>query len=274
MFIPRLLIAALTTASIVTTANAACEDIPRRLRADGAWLFQDGKTWRPVQDELNDFIGKRSKRIFFTYVVKDKTADGPRRGVLVVKSGYDLAYSQSDGDTRDVKLLRPSQRNVDKCESDIKRFFEGRVNAEVYDRYHDYGFRTRGRDTQVALLDRFHIKYATRITGKCVASNEASTDIYFRGKQTSNRSQFSFDVKRVEEGQYSQLLSWLRITPAYAALPMADRQVEIRKYASDDDGVACVRFDLRVRPGRFIRINDLERRGLFREKEQKWTWKE
>ncbi|GAJ96051.1 hypothetical protein [Rhizobium rhizogenes] len=267
-------VAGLASISIfVTTAKAACDDIPAEFRADGGWLFKMGKTWRPVNKELNDFVGDNAKRVFFTYVVNDKGAKMPRRGLLIVKSGYDLVHARSDGDTQRITLLRNSQRNVEKCETEV-RYFKAKVLSDVYDRYHDYGFRTKGKEADVDLIERFHVKYATREPAGCKDSKEARADVYFGGRWTSNRSQFSFDPKVVKFGQHSQFLAWIGISPAYAAPPISDRQVEIKKYVADSDGLACVRFDIKVQPGRFIRINDLEHPGLFREKEQSWVWTE
>lgn len=270
MRILRALVAAAAISSIgASSVHAACDDVPSSLRKDGAWLFSVGKQWRTVKGDLQDYVRLQGRRVFFTYVVSDEDVKTPRRGLVVIKSGYDLALVDRDGDTENTTLHRNSSPNVDKCETEL-RYFDRKVSSYVYDRYHDYGFKTRNKDQDYKSIEEFHIKYAAR--KGCKISNDARADIPYGGHWTSNRSQFSFDPKVVESGQHNQLLTWLGISPAYASQPISDRQVDVKKYAVDGAGLACVRFNLMVSPGRFVRINDLERRGLFRGNEQMWTW--
>jgi hypothetical protein len=255
-------------AALVSPAKAACDDIPKKLRGDGGWLFRINGTWRPVIGELNDFVQNlKSRNVYFTYVVNDDNLNNPRRGLLVIKTGVSLKQADTTGDTSHVKLLRYPISKVAKCDGDY-RYFDASVSGLSYDRYHDYGYRT----DEDATINRFHIRYATR-TG-CLNSNDAQPDAYFSGHRASNISQFSFDPKVVRSGQHSQFLALFGVTPAYAAQAVSDRQVEIKRYVADDSGLACVRFSIKIQPGRFVRINDLDRRSPFRADEQSWTWSE
>jgi hypothetical protein len=144
------------------------------------------------------------------------------------------------------------------------------VRGRSYDIYHDYSYSVERGDQD--MIDSFHVNYPKRIRG-CKRSNDDTTDSYFTGRWQSNRSQFSFDETVVVNGQRSQFFAQFGAAPAYASPSVSDRKVEMKRYISDKNGLACVAFSVPVRPGTFIRINDLERRiGLFRAAEQLWEW--
>ena len=189
-----------------------------------------------------------------------------RRGILVVKTGL---RAPAAGNSERVTLAREAYRPIDRCET-FPRFNGGSVKGRSYDGYHDYSYSVEESDRN--MMASFHVSYAGRVQG-CRNSNDDTVDSYFTGHWKSNRSQFSFDEKVVASGQHSQFFAQFGITPAYASTSISERRVEMKRYTSDRSGLACVTFNATVRPGTFIRINDLERRiGLFRAEEQSWEW--
>jgi len=231
---------------------------------DGAWLFRVNGSWRPIA-ELNSVVADgRSRQVNFLYVASEPGLRALRRGVLVIKTGLN-----GPGNVN-VALAREAYTRIkEQCES-YPTFNGGSVRGRSYDRYHDYGYNVEKTDQD--LIQSFHVSYPAR-GGGCRRSHDATTDSYFAGRWQSNISQFSFDKGVVANGQYSQFVAQFSVSTAYAGTSMSDRRVEMKRYVADDSGLACVLFSSPVRPGTFIRINDIERRGgLFRTGEQSWEW--
>jgi hypothetical protein len=268
MSLSRILaIAALALSTAVTSAAANCDGIPHRHLRDGEWLFRVGNSWYSVE-KLADWVRpSRSRNVNFVYVVRDNRDATPRRGLLVIKTGTRFPESAPTSDTGHVALRRDAFPRASDCERD-ERQARSTVTAKSYDDYHDWGYQASAGDRKA--IEQFHVKYGSKTS--CHFSNDARPDAFFAGKLASNRSQFSFDPNVVRQGQHSQFLSWFGIRAAYAGQPIADRKVEIKKYAASKDGLACVDFNIQVSHGSFIRINDLERRTLFRAEEGNWEW--
>jgi hypothetical protein len=253
----------------LTSASAVlgdCGDIAGDALQDGTWLFRFNGNWRPIA-ELNLAVSdRRSRNVSFAYVAREPELTTTRRGILIIKTGV-RAPVAANSDR--VTLAREAYRAVEQCES-YPAFSEGSVKGRSYDIYHDYSYSVDKGDQD--LIDTFHVSYPKRVRG-CKRSNDDTTDSYFTGRWQSNRSQFSFDETVVANGQRSQFFAQFGAAPAYASPSVFDRKVEMKRYASDKNGLACVAFSVLVRPGTFIRINDLERRiGLFRATEQIWEW--
>jgi hypothetical protein len=260
-------ISALVVVTSVVSAFADCSNIVGADAVkDGTWLARLNGKWRPVA-ELNSFIAdRRSREVSFTYVVKESEPTTFRRGVLVIKTGIRIPAAET-GDR--VTLAREAYRPIEQCES-YPAFPGGDVRGRSYDGYHDYSYSAEKDDQN--LITSFHVTYARRAQ-RCKRSNDDTSDSYFTGHYQSNRSQFSFDERVVANGQYSQFFAQFGVAPAYANTSMSDRRVEMKRYNSDKNGLACVGFSVVVKPGIFIRINDLEQRiGLFRAPEQSWDW--
>ena len=235
-------------------------------KQDGAWLVNLDGTWQPME-ELNSALSDgRPRNLTFAYVAREPELATFRRGILVVKTGSRVPPTTSSGR---VTLAREAYSPAEKCEY-YPKFSGGSVSGRSYDDYHDYSYKVE--ETDQGLLTSFHVTYAGRAQG-CKASNDDTSDSYFTGRWQSNRSQFSFDENVVATGQHSQFIAQFGVGPAYASNAISGRKVEMKRYAADRNGFACVTFTVMVAPGVFIRINDLERRnGLFRVAEQKWEW--
>ena len=236
---------------------------------DGTWLFRASDGWRPVPSAGELPAAGRSRTVSFAYVVREPESKALRRGILVIKTGVNAPPSGNGAVTLARANYRETAMAVDRCES-YPRFTGGSVSARSYDDYHDYSYRVESPDSDT--LRSFHVTYPTRVAGRCKRSDDAATDSYFAGRWQSNRSQFSFNPRVVESGQHSQLLALFTVAPAYASPSMSEQRVEIRRYVADGSGLACVLFDTVVKPGSFVRVNDLERGRVFRAAEQAWTW--
>jgi len=264
-----LLITALALGAAMSAAAAGCGGIPdAAARKDGAWLFLSGGKWRTIDELKSTLVGKKTRSVNFAYVAKEGSADKPRRGVVVIKSGLvgEAAAAGADG----VMLTRQSKAPGNaKCEV-YKPFFKRAVKGGTYDDYHD---RNKITDEDDA-LDSFHVRYADR--SGCRWSNETRRDNYYLNEKRNNRSQFSFDPRIVARGQRNEIVAFFSgfVSSAYAARPMADRRVEIKPYSAGADGVACTFFRLTLKPGSFVLINDLERGGRYRADEQSWSWQD
>lgn len=268
MSLSRILpITALALSTAVTSVAANCDGIPQRHLRDGEWLFRVGNSWYPITSLAEWVRPSRSRDVRFVYVVRDNLDAMPRRGLLVIKTGTRFPQSAPTSDTGHVVLRRDALPKASDCERD-EPLARSTVTVKSYDDYHDWGYQASADDRKA--IEQFHVKYATKTS--CRFSNDARPDAFFAGKLSSNRSQFSFDPNVVRGGQHSQFLSWFGIRPAYAGQPLADRKVEIKKYAASKDGLACVDFNVELSRGSFIRINDLERRTLFRVEEGTWEW--
>ncbi|TPM17600.1 hypothetical protein FJ958_28205 [Mesorhizobium sp. B2-3-5] len=264
MNVTRIFVAAVSLMASTSIALADCTGIPNAAaQPDGAWLFRDSETWRPVHDLGALIADGRSRTVSFVYVANEPDSGLGRRGLLVIKGG--VVGTVSTKDDEQVRLTRDAYLKMDVCES-YPAFSGAWVSGRSYDDYHDSGYRT----PDDAKFRAFHVKYAAR--SGCRWSNDAKSDAYFAGKWQSNRSQFSFDPSVVAKGQHSQFLALFGITPAYAGQSMTNRRVEIKRYRADKNGLACVTFQVKLKPGSFVRINDLERGRGFRGTELSWKW--
>lgn len=255
---------------VVTSTISALADCSNLVGADalqdGAWLAHLNGSWRPVAELNSTITDGRSREVNFTYVAREPELSTFRRGILIIKTGVRMAASENSDK---VTLARPAYRPVEQCES-YPEFYGGAVRGRSYDGYHDYGYSAEKGDQRV--ISSFHVTYSRRAQG-CKRSNDNTSDSYFTGRYQSNRSQFSFDERVVSNGQYSQFFAQFGTATAFASTSMSDRRVEMKRYNADKSGLACVAFSVTVKPGIFIRINDLERRvGLFRPSEQSWEW--
>lgn len=246
-----------------SVALADCTDIPSaKAQDDRTLLWRDSGKWRAVR-ELNENLGKTKKKtIVFAYIVKDQDVVNPRKGVVVIKSGFTKSDSSRPSEFDTVALYRPW--TMDPCRKRPYKEIRGRVSNRSYEDYHAGDARTDDDD----LYSKFHIEYDSKLG--CRYTNDVSEDAYFELRKRSNRSQFSFDPARVKTGSLSHIVSWFRIRPAVADEPVAGRTVQIRKYVAND-GMACVRFRVTVAPGAFVRVNDLENRTLLGDDGTAWN---
>lgn len=231
---------------------------------DGTWLANVNGSWKSITNLDVLVADGRSHNVDFVYLVREADQTVPRRGLLVIKT----AVRASTAVDR-VALVREAYRPVDQCES-YSPFPGGSVKGISYDNYHDYSYSADKVDQPT--LTAFHVSYPRRGQG-CRLSNDDTTDSYFTARWQSNRSQFSFDQRVVATGQHSQFFAQFGPAPAYASTGLSERRVEMKRYIADKSGMTCVAFSATVKPGMFIRINDLERRdGVFRAPEQSWEW--
>jgi hypothetical protein len=240
-------------------SDDSCREVDKVFREDGALLFSvDNSAYRPVKQFLNEALADgRPRNVWFTYVASDPS--GARHGTIVIKTGTRVAAE----DTSDKVTLKRTEGNS--CNGG-RAFEGGAVAGRLYDRYHDYSY-SAGDEARV--LDAFHTRYPGR--NGCTASNDDSSDSFFRLRWQSNRSQFSFDPGVVERGQYSQFADQFVPTRALAS-GLRSRRVEMRRYAMKETPV-CIEFRAELRPGTFVRVVDLERRiGFERASEEVWEW--
>jgi hypothetical protein len=263
---------AIVASATAATSNCIQIDAASTL-ADGSWLYRKNNGWRPVSELATEITDGRARQVTFAYVANEPGLKPARRGILVIKSGIDgPQVSTQAGSAGRVALNRDSYgRNnaEERCEL-YPDFVSGRsVKIRSYDRYHDYSEIDDRADG--ATLKAYHVDYLAR-NGGCKRSDDATPDSYFASRRRSNRSDFSFNPDVVRAGQSSQFWAQFGTGTAYAE-PLSERQVTIKRYVADADGLACVVFEAQLKPGSFIRINDLERRvGLFRADEQSWAW--
>jgi hypothetical protein len=267
---PRLmlLLACLIFPAPAAVAATDCSSIDNAgTRDDGTWLYRKDGAWWPVAALTADVQDGRPRKVTFAYVAREPALKSARRGILVIKTGIEGPQA---ADTGRVALVRDSYpRDQGSCEA-YADFPSGKsVRIRSYDYYHDYSQISDSADGRT--LKAYHVDYLARGSG-CKRSDDATPDGYFSSRRRSNRSDFSFNPEVVRGGQYSQFWAQFGVGTAYAE-PLAERQVTIKRYAADADGLACVVFDATLKPGGFIRINDLERRiGDFRSDEQSWVW--
>lgn len=264
-------IACLIIAASATVAlSDGCAQIPNAATLDdGAWLYRSGNEWRAVPRLMEDLRSGKPQTLTFAYVAHEPALKAGRRGILVIKTGIEASDGPNAGKVALVRENYARYSAEETCEL-YRTFASGsRVKNKSYDDYHDYGEISDDADART--LKSYHVSYLAR-NGGCKRSDDATVDNYFGWRRRSNRSDFSFDPDVVRSGQHSQFLAQFRFGTAYAA-SQAERQVTIKRYVADADGLACVVFDATLMPGSFIRVNDLERRnGLFRADEQSWAW--
>ena len=265
-----LAVTCLIIATSATTVSANCNQIADAgSMADGTWLFRKNGEWRPVTNLTAEITNGNTRSVTFAYIAREPNLKSARRGILVIKTGLE---GPSAANTGKVALVRDNYERLsaaERCEL-YPAFSSGKtVKIRSYDYYHDYSEITDAADG--ATLKSFHVNYLARNSG-CKRSDDATPDSYFASRRRSNRSDFSFNPEVVRAGQSSRFWAQFGFGTAYAE-PLAERQVMIKRYVANADGPACVVFDAELKPGSFIRINDLERRiGLFRSEEQSWEW--
>ncbi|ABD08528.1 hypothetical protein RPB_3835 [Rhodopseudomonas palustris HaA2] len=262
-----LAIACLTIAASATTASADCRQIDNAgSYADGTWLYRKNGGWWPIGALTAEIANGRQRTMTFAYIARDAALRAARRGILIIKTGVEGPYATNTGRVALIRENYTRYHPSETCENYPNFPSNKSVRIRSYDFYHDYGEITDRADSKT--LQNFHVSYLTQPRG-CKRSDDANADPY-QGR--SNASDFSFNPEIVKSGQRSQFWAQFGFGTAYAE-PLADRQVTIKRYIADAEGLACVTFESTLRPGGFIRINDLERRkGAFRTDEQSWTW--
>ncbi|MBB4509567.1 hypothetical protein [Rhizobium leguminosarum] len=251
---------------IINGANGALAEcigiLPAKDQNDRALLWRDKGRWKPMR-ELNGELAKGERRtVTVAYIAKDGKNQDPRRGVVVIKSGFTKPDPAPLKEVNAIALYRPWIK--DPCRKRPYPEFRSNVDSNSYDDYHDRYLKTADDET----FSQFHIEYESR--SGCRYSDDISADAFFGLRNRSNRSQFSFDPKVVRDGPISHFATWLGIRSAYADQLVGGRQVQIRKYVADENGLACVKFRVTVGPGAFLRVNDLEKRTLLGDDGAAW----
>ena len=219
-------------------------------------------------------------RMNLIYVAKTDSGQ-PRSGVIVTKAGRFLGTEPDTNITvKPVRLRRIETAGYNSCG---KGSFKGRVTAESFDAYHDRGFQyDRISATDAGSLQQFHTKY-TGAGNECSSSTDNATpDSLGTWNWRNNRSQFSYDDRRVKTGLRSQTVAALRIDRVALAagfdrdptgsVGIANQLVEIKRYRTEAGGTTCIPLNIQV-SGQFffLRINDLEGRSLVRW-ERQWQF--
>jgi hypothetical protein len=189
----------------------------------------------------------------FIYVAREYWLQD-RPGMVIIKSGRTLGSDQSPSGPEMVGLRRieTAQANPN-CGKTYS--YKGKVLGESYDRFHDAGYRIPLND-QAILENGLHSDYAGR-GGGCKSSSSTTGDTLF-GR--SNRGQFSFSDSVVAGRLKDQVFAAIGMLPAHAGNGYSDRAVEVRRYRTNENRIACVAFTLTVsQPNFFLKINDLER---------------
>ncbi|MCF1450714.1 hypothetical protein FS815_28690 [Agrobacterium vitis] len=244
-------------------AFARCEDfqLPGKL-IDEELFFRSDRGWLPIET-LADVAPITRTNVDLLYVL-ETPLDTPRSGALAIKSGFN-SLATHDLDEENVILKRPEIARTS-C-SPQYRSFDGEVNASNYDGYHDDGFKTRSYED----LKRFHILY--NYGQNCRRTDSSKMDGFALVDRRSNLSQFSFDADIVKDG-YRELVFWpFRLRSAFAGKYVVEgKRVQIRTYTTGSAGFECIRFQTKVGPGAFIRINDLEKRTVLGGDNFVWEW--
>jgi len=220
---------------------------------------QDG-TWAAVPE---GGLALTSRRVSLLYVIREFHLEQPRLGAIVVKTGREIAAGDFDPQPIDkqIRLRRLRQSAFEACTD--APFFRGKVSAHEYDLFHDYGYDASNTEDG-GRLTKFHTKYIGR-SGRCDSSTASTTfDAPARLDWRSNRSQFSFSSKVVRSGFESQIWAGLSFSQAkgVGSIGLADQRVEVLKYQTNDQKIACIPMKLALTGSRFfVRINDLEGRG-------------
>jgi hypothetical protein len=203
---------------------------------------------------------KRPTEVDFIYVARENWLPQGRPGMLVIKSGRMLGADPAPPGPEMVGLRRiEPARPYPRPECPRKYVFksssfEGQVRGESYDRYHDSVSRIPWAEKSV-IEGGLHSAYVGR-RDQCKESNDLTSDS-FGGR--SNRGQFSFTTGVVVAQFKSRLIAALGVSPSFAGA-FSNRNVEVRRYQTDENRIACVAFTLTVaQPNFFVRINDLER---------------
>jgi hypothetical protein len=234
---------------------------PKEPLEDGQLYYTSVGTANWTKVSTNDFHLLPRGSYSFAYVIRD--ALGQRDGVLVIKSGRYQDATRPSGDGKNVLMIRTESRftKTRRCRtpSPFDRNGES-VSASSYDGYHDFGYQRSESDMEK--IKRFHVEYENA-NRQCVATDDSTSDKTSSGFWRSNRSQFSFDDYRVDNGLGWQLADAGRsaFVRTYAAdEKWFDRQVEIRRYETGGPQPVCVTFNISVSgPNHFLSVNDLER---------------
>lgn len=222
-----------------------------------------GQGWAAVPA---DGLSLTTPEVRLIYVTREFFLSQPRMGAIAVKTGRTIAVGEKDPEPvlKQIKLRRLRQAEFESCrdERDEKDplSFRGKVSAFEYDTFHDYGYDASD-NADGRSVTQFHTKYVGR-AGRCDTRTDSTTfDAPLRWDWRSNRSQFSFDPKVVRGGFHSQIIAGLNVRRAAAigSIGLADQRVEIIKYRTNAQKIACIPIRVKLnRDNFFIRINDLE----------------
>lgn len=242
-----------------------------RMQADLAQLEDGALFYRPhFAPKTVDWVrltggtppigGTQPTKVDFIYVARENWLPEGRPGMVVIKSGRTPVSEPVPPGPEMVGLRRIEPAPSYPGPNCPKKFvfksysFKGEVLGESYDRYHDSGSRIPLADKAI-IEGGLHSGYVGR-GGQCKQSNDPTGDT-FAGR--SNRGQFSFTGGVVVAQFKSQFFAALGVSPSYAGT-FSNRAVEVRRYQTDANRIACVAFTLTVaQPNFFLRINDLER---------------
>lgn len=203
--------------------------------------------------------GTQPTKVDFIYVARENWLPEGRPGMVVIKSGRTLGTEPVPPGPEMVGLRRIEPADSYPNPGCEKKFvfksysYKAAVLGESYDRYHDSGSRIPLSDQ--AIIEGLHSAYVGR-GAQCKKSNDTTGDT-FAGR--TNRGQFSFTNSVVVAQFKSQFFAAIGVPPSYAGT-FSNRSVEVRRYQTNTNRIACVAFTLTVaQPNFFLRINDLER---------------
>lgn len=203
--------------------------------------------------------GAQPTKMDFIYVARENWLPEGRPGMVVIKSCRTRGTEPAPPGPEMVGLRRIEPADSYPNPGCGKKYvfksysYKKSVLGESYDRYHDSGARIPLADQ--AIIEGMHSAYVGR-NAQCKQSNETVGDT-FAGR--SNRGQFSFSDSVVVAQFKSQVFAAFRVSPSYAGT-FSNRAVEVRRYQTNPNRIACVAFTLTVaQPNFFLRINDLER---------------
>jgi hypothetical protein len=223
------------------------------------FYWSPDKTWMAVPAGGLDLTTSEARLI---YVTKELFANEPRSGAIVVKTARTIASGAIDPAPirKRINLNRLRQEEFETCQrSRDLSSFQGSVSALEYDWHHDYGYDASNNNDGYRLT-QFHTGYAGR-RDRCKETDNTTFDAPLRWDWRSNRSQFSFDQGVVSGGFNSQIMAGLHVRGAEAvgSVGLADQRVDIIKYRTNAQNMACIPVRVKLTGANFfIRINDLE----------------
>jgi hypothetical protein len=218
--------------------------------------------WAPVPAEG---LALASRRVHLIYVIRELLLSEPRSGAVVVKTGRAITAGEPPAPIdKKISLHRPRKPQVDECTADgSPPFFRGRVAAREYDLYHDYGYDEEDISDH-RTFSQFHTAYTGRAgRGRCRSSTASTTRDALLGDRRSNRSQFSFATDVVSGGVQSLIIAGFRFreAPPIGSVGLVDQRVEIIRYRTNGQRLACIPIGATLTGARFfVRVNDLEGR--------------
>ena len=223
------------------------------------FYWSPDRAWKTVPADGLSLTTSEARLI---YVTRELFSNEPRSGAIVVKTGRTIASGAIDPDPirKRISLNRLRQEEFEKCQRprDLSSF-QGSVSAREYDWHHDYGYDASDNNDGYRLT-QFHTGYSGR-RERCKETDNTTFDAPLRWDWRSNRSQFSFDPSVVRGGFNSQIMAGLHFRGAAAvgSVGLADQRVEIIKYRTNAQNVACIPVRIKLTGANFfIRINDLE----------------